>query len=104
MKYPRDTMSAILNRERSRTRMRVATVTVGAAALATAGVVAYNLPAPAPRKVVANTVVTPATTQPSTPVARYSGDDGGDGATRRPTTVPGSTATKAPSHTTSGGS
>ncbi len=82
--------------------MRVATVTVGAAALATAGVVAYNLPAPAPRKVVARTVVTPATTQPAAPAVRYWGDDGGDGRTR--TTAPAGSTSKTTSHTTSGGS
>ena len=84
--------------------MRVATVGVGAAALATAGVVAYNLPAPAHKQATANTSPAPATTtQPATtPPAQYSGDDGGG--TRVPTTAPAGTATKAPSHTTSGGS
>lgn len=100
-----DAVSAILARERSRARMRVATVTVGVAALATAGAVAYNLPAPTPKKVVA-TVVTPATTQPAAPVVtQYYGDDGEGGTrTSTPSAAPGSTATKAPSHTTSGGS
>jgi hypothetical protein len=97
-------MSAILERERSRSRMRLATVTVGVAALATAGVVAYNLPTP-PQKTTANTGATPATsTTPAAPV-RYPGDDSGEGQqVAAPTTAPGGTATRAPSHTTSGGS
>ncbi len=97
-------MPAILQRARSRSRMRLATVTVGVAALATAGAVAYNLPAP-PQKTTANTGAAPAaSTTPAAPV-RYSGDDSGEG--RRvaaPTTAPGGTATRAPSHSTSGGS
>ena len=103
MRYDRDTMSAVLERERSRSRMRVATVGVGAAALATAGVVAYNLPAPAHKQAPASPSPAAATTtQPATtPPAQYSGDDGG---TRVPATAPAGTATKAPSHTTSGGS
>ena len=105
MRYGRDTMSAIMERERSRSRMRVATVTVGVAALATAGAVAYNLPAPVHQKTTASTGAVPATsTQPPSAPVRYSGDDGGEGGPRTPTTAPGSTATKAPSHTTSGGS
>ena len=101
MRYDRDTMSAVLERERSRSRMRVATVGVGAAALATAGVVAYNLPAPAHKQAPASTSPAAATTtQPATtPPAQYSGDDGG---TRLPPTAPAGPATKAPTHPTSG--
>jgi hypothetical protein len=106
MRHEHDAVSAIRARERTRTRMRVATVTAGVAALATAGAVAYNLPAPAPKKAAVNTVVTRAPTPSSAPVViRYSGDDGeGDTRAAAPTATPSRTATKAPSHATSGGS
>jgi hypothetical protein len=85
--------------------MRRVTAAVGAASLATAGVVAYNLPAPA-HTAANGTTTTPATTQPSASSGqsgddgRQSGDDGGSGAA----TVPSGTSAQGSAHATSGGS
>jgi hypothetical protein len=91
--------TALRQRERSRGRIRLITVTVGAAALATAGVVAYQLPAPA-HTTTGGRTTTPAA-QPSA-VSQRSGDDGqGDGGTvAAPTGTGGQSAAQA----TSGGS
>jgi hypothetical protein len=93
-----DLASAVMQRERSRRRMRRVTVTVGAASLATAGVVAYYLPGAAHTTTVSRAASTP-TAQPSTAI-QNSGDDDEGGAI----TAPGSTASQAPAHSTSGGS
>ena len=92
--------ATLRQRERSRSRVRLITVTVGAAALATAGVVAYQLPAPAHTTV--SRTGTPAA-QPSA-VSQRSGDDGGGDDGSGAIAVQGGTSTLAPAHSTSGGS
>jgi len=106
MNRRQDFASAVRWRERSRRRMRRVTTAVGAASLATAGVVAYNLPAPAAHTAANGTPTTPATTQPSangsqsSDDGRQSGDDSGSGTI----TVPSGTSAQGSAHATSGGS
>jgi hypothetical protein len=104
MNQRQDLVSAVIKRDRSRSRMRVVTVTVGAASLATAGVVAYNLPAPAHTTAVKGTTTTPvaqpSAAQPSSP-SQQQGDDGEGGGT---VTAPSGTFGQAPAQATSGGS
>jgi hypothetical protein len=98
VKDSHDLLTALVARERGRSWMRAATITAGAAGLATAGVIAYNLPAPATHKVV---VISPAppTAAPVVVTRSGEGDDGGSWST-----APATRASTTHSHTTSGGS
>jgi hypothetical protein len=101
MNQQQDLASAVVELDRTRSRMRLVTVTVGAASLATAGVVAYNLPAPANTAAGSGTTTTPAA-QPS--AANQEPGDDGSGEDGGAITAPSGTFGQDPAQAVSGGS
>jgi hypothetical protein len=102
-------LATVVDRERGRVRLRAVTLTTGMAGLITAGVIAYNLPAPAHSQTASSkkTGGTAATRTSSTGSAgrtSSSGDDGEQTSTATPKTATGSSGGGTTSHATSGGS